>query len=115
MNAPFASRMTMSCACRRTERFDDVRTAEPTDVVLLVETSVSSTERDLDEKRLAHADAGILDCWVWEAEEQTLHVFRRPGSGDYAEHQVLRSGEHVSPLFAPQIVFAVEALVPKET
>jgi Uma2 family endonuclease len=95
--------------------FDDVRAVRPSDVLLIAETCVSSTTRDLKEKRQAYANAAIQEYWVCEVEKCALHIFRRPEDGDYAEHQILRSGEHVSPLFAPQIVFAVEALVPKET
>jgi Uma2 family endonuclease len=95
-----------------TSLFDEVRMTEPRDVGLLIETSVSSKERDLKEKRLVYADAGIREYWVWDAEQLALHVFRNPENGNYAEHQVLRTGESISPLFAPEIVLAVEALIP---
>jgi Uma2 family endonuclease len=98
-----------------TARYSEIRVPRPADVVLLVETCVSSTVRDLKEKRRAYADAGIPEYWVWEAERaQALHVFRHPENGDYAEHQILRAGDSISPLFAAPIELAVDTLIPKQ-
>jgi Uma2 family endonuclease len=98
-----------------TARYSEIRVPRPEDVALLVETCVSSTVRDLKEKRRAYAEAGIPEYWVWEAERaEALHVFRRPENGEYVEHRILRAGDSVSPLFAPRIQLAVDTLIPKQ-
>jgi Uma2 family endonuclease len=95
-----------------TARYAEIRVPRPSDVALLVETSVTSSTRDLEEKRLVYAEAGIADYWVWEAEEQALHVFRRPERGDYAEHLILHARDRIRTLFAPDIELSVETLIP---
>lgn len=94
-----------------THRFRDVRFPAPADVVLIVETCVSSKTRDLDEKRRVYAGAGVAEYWVWEAEAQTMHIFRDPMDGDYASSRQAGAGA-VAPLFAPALRLDIETLIP---
>lgn len=96
-----------------TRRFAGVRFPAPDDVVLIVEASVSSRARVLDEKRKVYAQAGIGEYWVWEAEAETLHVFRDPADGDYATARIARAGETAAPLFAPAMALTVDDLIPR--
>ncbi|MBI1186075.1 MAG: hypothetical protein GC206_01815 [Alphaproteobacteria bacterium] len=96
-----------------TRRFAGVRYPAPDDVVLIVETSVSSRLRDLEEKRGVYAASGIAEYWVWEAEAEILQVFRDPCDGDYASVVQMRAGETASPLFAPTLALAVSDLLPR--
>jgi Uma2 family endonuclease len=96
-----------------TRRFAGVRFPAPDDVVMIVEASVSSRARDLDEKRKVYASAGIGEYWVWEAEAQILHVFRDPIDGDYGTAFQARAGDRVAPLFAPTMALNVSDLIPR--
>jgi Uma2 family endonuclease len=83
----------------------------PSHVHLIVETSVTSRQRDLEDKRRAYAAAGVLEYWVWDAENRALVIFREPSAGDYGAKQTLMSGD-AKPLFAPQIAIPIAALIP---
>ncbi|MCG8442145.1 MAG: Uma2 family endonuclease [Caulobacterales bacterium] len=78
---------------------------------LTVEVVVSSLDYDLGAKRRAYAAAGVKEAWVADPDGRVLHVFRDAAGDDYATAFEARAGERVSPLFAPDLSFAVGDLI----
>jgi Uma2 family endonuclease len=70
-------------------------------VFLVIESSLSTLERDLGAKSRAYAKAGIAEYWVIDVKDSRLHVFRAPVDGVWSKTQTLGSAAHLSPLFAP--------------
>ena len=54
-------------------------TAEPGDVVLLIEVAETSAERDRDVKLPAYARAGIPEVWLVDLSAASILVAREPG------------------------------------
>ena len=77
----------------------------PTDVVLLIEVSDSSVERDLGEKALLYAQAGIFDYWVVLVNESIIVVHRKPSPEGYQEVTRLAGNDTLLPLARPEAVF----------
>jgi len=73
----------------------------PDQVVLIVESSLTTLRRDLGSKSRAYAAAGIVEYWVIDIQNARLHVFRAPKDGAWSESLVLGAENQVSPLFAP--------------
>ncbi|MGK7893640.1 MAG: Uma2 family endonuclease [Xenococcus sp. (in: cyanobacteria)] len=46
------------------------------EIYLLIEISDSTLEKDLEQKRIAYAHAGILEYWVLDLKAQQLIVFQ---------------------------------------
>jgi Uma2 family endonuclease len=79
-------------------------------VVLIIETSVSSLRRDLGAKSRAYAAAGIPEYWVIDVKNAKLHVFRTPVDGAWTQTQTLGAADLVSPLFAPSADIALTSV-----
>lgn len=88
------------------------RESHPTqdDVYLAIEFSNSSLAKDLNEKRLVYAGAGIEEYWVVNLRDRQLIVFRNPINGDYQSEQKLTDGL-ISPLAFPDIIIEVNQLL----
>lgn len=71
---------------------------EPEAVLLAVEVSVTTTEYDLQEKRVDYAGAAIPHYWVVDVENARTHVMSKPLDGDYTERRLVNFGE---PLAVP--------------
>lgn len=57
----------------------------PDEVLLAVEISVSTLERDLGGKRIDYATCGIENYWVVDPARSVVHVFGDPVDGEYAQ------------------------------
>lgn len=86
---------------------DTARRLTGADVALVVEVSHATLHADLNAKREKYAAADVPEYWVIDVEGKALHVFRDPKGVVYADAQVLRDGDKVAPLFAPQIELVV--------
>ncbi len=84
----------------------------PEEVRLAVEVSDRTLRRDLGEKQAQYGGAGIPEYWVVNINARTLHVFRRPVPGGYAEETVLAPADTVSPLASPASRLRVTDLLP---
>jgi len=82
----------------------------PADVFLIIEFSKSSLAKDIDEKRVVYARAGIQDYWVVNLRDRHLIVYRQPDGGDYQFQQIISSG-NVAPLLFPDIVINMSQLI----
>lgn len=90
----------------------DYLAAQPTTAALVVEVSASSARLDREEKRLLYAAAGIPEYWILYVKTKQLEVMREPRDGDYRSRQLLKPGDTVTPLAAPDASIRVADLLP---
>ncbi len=63
---------------------DEIAVADASDVLLLIEVSVSTLNTDRDLKRPSYAAAGIQEMWIVAPKSRYVEVARSPRDGDYA-------------------------------
>ena len=63
------------------------------EVLLAVEIADTTLDRDMADKRVDYAGAGIAHYWVVDANRQVVHVFGEPVDGDYALVATVRFGD----------------------
>ena len=97
----------------------DFAAAHPAEPVLVVEVSLTSFVIDRKYKSSLYARAGRPEYWILNLVNRELEVRRDPAPSaaapygwDYGTLEVLREGDHVSPLAAPGAVIAVADLLP---
>jgi len=90
----------------------DYLSAHPTTAVLVVEVSASSARFDREDKRLLYATAGIPEYWILYVKTKQLEVMREPRAGDYRSRVVLKPGDTVTPIAAPDSSIRVADLLP---
>lgn len=95
-------------------RADDYYGALPTaaDVLLLIEVSDSSLEKDRRIKLPIYARAGIPEVWIEDLVHDTIEMHRDPGPDGYRSVRVARRGERLSPLAFSDVELAVDELLP---
>jgi Uma2 family endonuclease len=71
------------------------------DVGLLIEVSYSTLSYDRNTKASLYAEAGIVEYWIANCEDQCIEVHREPQGGDYTERFAVPCGEKISPLISP--------------
>ena len=95
--------------------FEDYEYRQPTaeDVLLIVEVAHSSLDKDMNQKRLIYAAAGIQDYWILDLKNSRLLIFREPQDGDYQLKTELQEGT-IAPLAFPEVSFDVNQLLPSD-
>ena len=83
------------------------------EIYLLIEISDSTLEKDLEQKRIAYAHAGILEYWVLDLKAQQLIVFQQPSGDTYQIKQTYSQGT-ISLVAFPDIEVSVEKLLSKK-
>jgi len=78
----------------------------PEDIFWLIEVANTTLAYDLGEKKQAYAQAGILEYWVVDVENQQIYVFRHPQTDNYQSEVIFRQGK-INPLVFPDISVAV--------
>jgi Uma2 family endonuclease len=81
------------------------------DIFFIVEVADSSLTYDRKIKLPLYARAGIREVWIEDLAHDLLYVHRNPVGEDYGTILILRSGDSVSPLAFPDIVFRVDELL----
>lgn len=71
---------------------EDYALCHPTTALLVMEVAISSLERD-EVKAGIYAQAGIVEYWLVNAEENQVTIYTRPSADGYLETKVLREGE----------------------
>ena len=84
----------------------------PEDVLLVIEVSDTTLAYDRGTKLTLYALAGILEAWLVNFPRRTIEVYREPRDGRYQQVTIYRKGESLSPLALPDILVAVEAILP---
>jgi hypothetical protein len=62
------------------------------DLLLVIEISETTRERDTTVKRVAYARAGIPHYWVVDGRRGVTHIYGDPIDGDYADVSTVRFG-----------------------
>ena len=88
----------------------DTRHPGAEDTLLVIEFANTSLEKDLEEKRLTYARAGIVEYWVVDLRDRRVIVFRTPLNGDYQSRQVFAAGA-IASLACPEVSITVAALL----
>jgi Uma2 family endonuclease len=81
-------------------RADKYYAAHPTatDALLVIEVADTTLEFDLNVKVPLYASAGIVEVWVIDIEQRTLHIFREPQQSRYTVCLKLSGDDVVTPL-----------------
>jgi Uma2 family endonuclease len=85
---------------------------QPADVFLIIEVADSSLHYDRRDKMRAYARVGIREFWILNLEENVVEIFRSPQGDSYAETFRAGAGESLSPLAFPDVVIAIDEIVP---
>lgn len=88
----------------------DSRHPSAEEIYLLIEISDSTLEKDLEQKRITYAHAGILEYWVVDLKAQQLIVFQQPSGNSYQIQQTYSQGNLYLVAFE-HIKLSVEKLV----
>lgn len=79
------------------------------EIYLVVEISESSLVKDLEQKKLIYATAGIVEYWVLNLAKLQLIVFRHPQASSYLSRQELTGGE-IAPMMFPDVKISLTQL-----
>src|SRR5262249_30208428 len=71
------------------------------DVLLAIEQSHSSLQRDLEEKAALYARFSVRDYWAIDLEEKRVHVHRDPTAEGYRIKRRFEADETVDALLIP--------------
>ncbi len=86
------------------------------DALLVVEVSDTTLRFDRGKKALRYARAGIADYWVVNLRAEQLEVYREPalreGRHQFAPALILKRGQSIAPLAAPNDPVRVDDLLP---
>ncbi len=88
------------------------RTPGPEDLLLVAEISDTSLSVDLIAKARLYARAGIIEYWVVNLNDRTLHIHRDPREGKYSLITVHNENETVSLNSRPDAMITVSDLLP---
>ena len=80
------------------------------EIYLLIEISDSTLEKDLEQKRIAYARAGILEYWVVDLKASQLIRFTEPSEDSYQIQQTYTQGNFSLVAF-PEISVSVGELI----
>lgn len=86
----------------------------PAEILLIVEVSDTTLDRDLRIKLPLYAGAGIPDFWIADIVHRQLLVRRDPVGAGYTEVTTYLPGEPVAPLAFPELRIDPASLFPAE-
>ncbi len=69
---------------------------KPTDVLMVIEVSVTTYPYDLETKLPLYAKAGIPECWIINIEEEQIEVYKTPIGNTYKYKEIYRGNEEIS-------------------
>lgn len=87
----------------------DYRHPSAAEIYLLIEISDSTLEKDLEEKRIVYAKAGILEYWIVDLKARQLITFRQPSGDNYQIKQTYSQGS-LFPVAFPDVELSIKKL-----
>jgi len=99
---------------RGTDEDYEHRIPDPDDVGLLIEVSLTTLDRDRNEKLLAYARGGIPVYWTVNLVDRQIEVYTGPGPGSYGSRVDFKPGQAVPVVIDGQPLgqVAVDAILP---
>ncbi len=85
---------------------------QPQEIFLVIEVS-DTTLKDDRKKVLIYAKSGISEYWIVNLDAQLIEVYRHPTVDGYRDRLSFKSAETISPLAFPDLVIAVDDILPK--
>lgn len=82
----------------------------PDNIFWLIEFSLATLSKDLNEKKTAYSEAGIAEYWVVNLKDRELTIFRDLENGRYTTKETFTTGV-VSPLAFPDVQIQVQKLM----
>jgi len=96
---------------KRRKDFYRFKRPETADALLVIEVADTSIKYDRDVKLRLYAQAGVLEVWIENLEEDVLLVFRDITDAGYRTHLSLPRSATVSPMAFPDVILQVEELL----
>lgn len=84
----------------------------PEEIFWVIEYANTSLSKDLNNKRVIYAIAGIKEYWLVDLKNRQVKVWREVESSDYKVQLTLTKGE-ISPLAFPKITVSISQLLGK--
>ncbi|MGH7231019.1 MAG: Uma2 family endonuclease [Nitrospiraceae bacterium] len=92
-----------------TDRYRN-RSPRPEDVLLVIEVSDTSLERDRAAKIPRYAEAGVPEVWLVDLSRQEVLIFRDPSGGQYRNSSTASGRASLSPAHLPNLAIQVEEI-----
>jgi Uma2 family endonuclease len=97
---------------RRRQDFYKNALPGPKDTYLIIEVAHSSLSYDQGQKLALYAEASIPEVWVFDVENEVLHVYRKPVDGQYEQQMSLIAGDKIAMLAFPDLLISVSDFIP---
>ncbi len=97
---------------KRDSIFCGTKHPQPQDIFLVIEVA-DTTLKDDRRKALIYGLAGIYEYWIVNLDAQLIEVYRHPTVDGYRDRLSFKSAETISPLAFPDLVIAVDDILPK--
>ncbi len=81
------------------------------DVLLAIEVSDSTLEKDRTLKQKAYANANIPEFWIVNLPEDVVEVYRSPAGDGYQEVKLVSREDQVSPQLLPNLTLTGEEIL----
>ena len=96
---------------RPREGFYGARHPRPEDVVLMIEVSDTTLHFDRNVKVPIYARNGIIEVWIVDLNNDSIHVYREPKEATYTLVETRTKGESISPRQFPDFLISVTDLL----
>ena len=87
---------------------------QPADVLLIIEISKTSLQRDLGQKALGYARAQVPEVWVIDTAQRELHRLTHPSEQGYLNREVFHSNDTLTPQLLPQLAMPLSQGMPEK-
>lgn len=81
--------------CRLREDFYASSKASAEDILLVIEVSDSSLEKDREVKLPIYAKAGIQVCWIVNLRERQIEIYTNPEEEVYKKREIVKSKDRI--------------------
>ena len=85
----------------------------PAETLLVIEVADTSLQKERGQKLRIYARAGIFEYWIVDLSGGRIEVYRDPVRSRYRSVSMFRSGDVVSPIFAPDLTVDVSTVLGK--
>jgi Uma2 family endonuclease len=87
------------------------RHAGPDDILLVIEIAASSIAYDRDLKARIYAEAGVVEYWIADLNDNVVLRYSSPERGRYARVERCHRGQSIAPILLPTCAIDVDVLL----